>query len=189
MRLILFLAAFFMWFGSTYALATDPQTVTVLDAELVIDMKRNPHDPDPEAEVRRARYVTAQVRKALDMTKYYEVVALSEAEETVAELKDSYRYLHDCNNCEIRIGRRLDTDLIVNLWIQKVSNLIINLNLVVKNVETGEPIMTSFIDIRGNTDNSWKNGTTYLLKKFFNRYHDAVPADLDQAESVWPQSG
>lgn len=166
--------------------AADSRQIAVLDTELIIDMKRRPHDPDPEAETRRARYLSAQVRKALEMSDHYEVVSTSKAEETVKELESSHRYLHQCNNCEIRIGKELGTDLVANLWVQKVSNLIINLNMVIKDVKTGEAIMTTFVDIRGNTDGSWMNGTTYLLEKFFREYHETVPADLEQAEAVWP---
>lgn len=47
---------------------------------------------------------------------------------------------------------------------QKVSNLILNLNLVIRDTQTREPVFASSVDIRGNTDESWQHGIRYLLK-------------------------
>jgi hypothetical protein len=48
-------------------------------------------------------------------------------------------------------------------WVQKVSNLILNLNVLVRDVGTGANIATAFVDLRGNTDKSWARATDYLL--------------------------
>ena len=48
-------------------------------------------------------------------------------------------------------------------WIQFVSYLILNLNVMVVDVETGAPVARAFVDLRGSTDRSWRRATTYLL--------------------------
>ena len=48
-------------------------------------------------------------------------------------------------------------------WIQIVSYLIVNLNVVVLDVESGVPVGHAFVDLRGNTERSWRRATTYLL--------------------------
>ena len=49
-------------------------------------------------------------------------------------------------------------------WVQKVSNLILNLNLQVRDVESGAIVSAASVDIRGNTDKSWRRGAIYLLE-------------------------
>ena len=55
-------------------------------------------------------------------------------------------------------------------WVQKVSNLILNINLYLRNAATGDVLVLGSVDIRGNTDESWRRGTEYLLK------HRILPA-------------
>ena len=47
---------------------------------------------------------------------------------------------------------------------QKVSNLILNINLQVRDVGTGRLVAAGSVDIRGNTDESWRRGVAYLLE-------------------------
>ena len=49
-------------------------------------------------------------------------------------------------------------------WVQKVSNLILNLNIEVKDVSTGEVTLKKSVDIRGNTDQSWQRGISYMVR-------------------------
>jgi len=49
--------------------------------------------------------------------------------------------------------------------VQKVSNLILNVNLVVEDVATGKTLRADSVDIRGNTDESWTRGLRYLLNE------------------------
>ena len=48
-------------------------------------------------------------------------------------------------------------------WVQKVSNLILNLNIEVRDSATGEALYTRSVDIRGNTDESWLRGVRRLV--------------------------
>ena len=47
---------------------------------------------------------------------------------------------------------------------QKVSNLILNINLQLRDVATGKLVQAASTDIRGNTDESWEHGIRYLIK-------------------------
>ena len=48
---------------------------------------------------------------------------------------------------------------------QKVSNLILNVNLVIEDAATGRVLHAESVDIRGNTDESWSRGLRYLLNE------------------------
>jgi hypothetical protein len=48
--------------------------------------------------------------------------------------------------------------------VQKVSNLILNVNLQIREVASGRLVQSGSVDIRGNTDESWRRGTVYLME-------------------------
>ena len=49
---------------------------------------------------------------------------------------------------------------------QKVSNLILNINVYMEDAESGKMKFARSIDIRGNTDESWRRGLDYLLRNY-----------------------
>jgi hypothetical protein len=71
--------------------------------------------------------------------------------------------LQGCNGCDLDLARQLGADLAGVGWVQKVSNLILNLNLQVRDVATGQVAAAGSVDIRSNTDESWRRGLRYLL--------------------------
>jgi Protein of unknown function (DUF2380) len=73
--------------------------------------------------------------------------------------------LHGCNGCELRLAQRIGARFAALGWVQKVSNLILNINLQVREVATGRLIQAGTVDIRGNTDESWRRGLLYLLER------------------------
>jgi hypothetical protein len=86
------------------------------------------------------------------------------------------RALHDCNGCELDLARGLGAELAAVGWVQKVSNLILNLNLQVRDVATGTLVHAGSVDIRGNTDESWRRGVTYLINRRIFRDQPAPTA-------------
>lgn len=73
----------------------------------------------------------------------------------------------DCYGCERRMAARLGADYVLVGEVQKVSNLILAMNLVLRDVETGTMLRGMSVDIRSNTDDSWLRGMRYILKNHF----------------------
>ena len=48
--------------------------------------------------------------------------------------------------------------------VQKVSNLILNMNIYLRDVHTGQIVTAVSADLRGNTDESWSRAMSYLLR-------------------------
>ena len=71
----------------------------------------------------------------------------------------------DCNGCDSRMAERLGADYSVVAEVQKVSNLILSVNLYVRDVETGRTVEGLAVDIRSNTDESWLRGMRYILDR------------------------
>jgi len=69
-----------------------------------------------------------------------------------------------CNGCDSRLARRLGADVAVTAEVQKVSNLILTINIFLRDSQSGDLIRVGNADIRSNTDRSWKRGLDYILR-------------------------
>lgn len=72
--------------------------------------------------------------------------------------------LQSCGGCDVRFARRLGAALSVTGVVQKVSNLILNINVYVRDTGSGQLVAAASVDIRGNTDESWTRGLDWLLR-------------------------
>jgi hypothetical protein len=91
----------------------------------------------------------------------YELVDTAPVAEEVGALSS----IRGCNGCEIALGRKLGASQVAFGWVQKVSNLILNINMVVRDVGSGRLLAAGSVDIRGNTEESWRRGVVYLLDR------------------------
>jgi Protein of unknown function (DUF2380) len=80
-----------------------------------------------------------------------------------AEAKGTGFDLVNCQSCAVAGAKELGADVAVIGWVQKVSNLILNINAVIRSTATGDILSAGSVDIRGNTDESWTRGVRYLV--------------------------
>lgn len=73
------------------------------------------------------------------------------------------------NGSDSRIARELGAHYAISGEVQKVSNLILSLNLYVRDAASGDTVRAGVVDIRGNTDESFRRGYLYLLKNIIFR--------------------
>ena len=149
----------------TVQAAKQAQTIVVFDAGLVDTSLQGEMSGVNPAETQRLARVGEQLREGLQASGCYEIADPTPQAEAIHTLQNQVSYLHDCNNCEIKIAKALQADLSLVAWVQKVSNLILNLNVVIKEVASGAITKTAFVDIRGNTNRSWEHGTGYMLRR------------------------
>ena len=93
----------------------------------------------------------------------FQLVALDPVAEDLANTLNPA----DCAGCDVRFGARLGTDYVLVGEVQKVSNLILSMNLVLRDTATGQMIRGQSVDIRSNTDESWQRGMNYILKNHY----------------------
>ncbi|MBA4171924.1 MAG: hypothetical protein C0511_04515 [Hyphomicrobium sp.] len=72
----------------------------------------------------------------------------------------------ECNGCELDFSKALGAKRLVYGEIQKVSNLILNLNIYWGDVDTGKLTFVKSVDLRGNTDEGWRASLNYLMKNY-----------------------
>ncbi|WP_371345586.1 DUF3280 domain-containing protein [Ancylobacter sp. IITR112] len=153
-----FLAALLVALGPGAA-AHAATRVAVFDFELLdtsgeFDLR----GPKPE-EVHRLDLITDEVRHRLTQAGY-DVLDLTPQQAQIAEAAP----FRNCNNCELPIARALGAEIEVIGLVQKVSNLILNINFQLRDVATGQVLRAGSADIRNNTDESWLRGISYLVR-------------------------
>ncbi len=154
------LLATFCFAAAGFALASTsgwaaPRSIAVFDFDMV---NTSPAATTPE-ENGRLRALDAQLHEAL--AGRFTLVDIDPVRPALSRV----RSIRGCNGCELDLARRSGADLAAYGWVQKVSNLILNVNLVIEDAETGKVIKADSVDIRGNTDESWQRGLRYLLNE------------------------
>lgn len=123
----------------------------------LLDTSLEPVRPDETA---RLQALLPEAAATLHDQGGYEIVDTAPVADEIGRLQP----LRSCNGCELELARRLGADEAALGWVQKVSNLILNINLQIRDARTGELLRAGSVDIRGNTDDSWQRGLRYLLK-------------------------
>ena len=165
-----FIALCFAW--SLCAAAQLP-TIAVLDFEIEDDTVAQGGVSDTATQQRRLEMVAAATRQGLAEGGALDVVDNESAGALIARTR-ALQALHTCNGCELDVGLALGADLVLVGWVQKVSNLILNLNAGIKDVGTGRTLLVRSVDMRGNTDASWARAARRLAQEI----RETLPARL-----------
>jgi hypothetical protein len=72
--------------------------------------------------------------------------------------------LQACGGCDTSLAKRVGAELAITGTVQKVSNLILNMNIYVRDVSSGGTVATMSADMRGNTDESWSRTLDWLIR-------------------------
>jgi hypothetical protein len=137
----------------------EPPKAAVFDFEL-LDTSLQGEVNGPQAdEQRRLKDVTEQVRKALAEAGKFIVLDIASIN-AAAHASN----LQACGGCDVQYAQQLDADIAITGLVQKVSALILNMNIYLRDAHTGRVITSMSADFRGNTDESWSRTASYLLR-------------------------
>lgn len=152
--------ALIAWAIATNAASPAPRLV-VLDVELTGDLG----GPELAAEHQaRLKLASNRLRESLSGTGLYQIVDSGPAQKTVEELKSRYLYLHDCNGCDLDLGRQLGADQVLVAWVDRVSGLILSFTYEIHDVATGQITARKSFSFRGDNDNSWTHAIDYMVR-------------------------
>lgn len=111
------------------------------------------------ADVARLGPISDLLREQLKDSGRYEIVSTAPVKAEVAKAD-----LRACGGCANDFARKLGADVAITGEIQKVSNLILNINVYVKDLKANTPERAYSVDIRGDNDLSFEHGVKYLVK-------------------------
>ena len=141
------------------------KTIAILDFDLVDDQ----HELSPATvEYQRLRAIRDQLQEEFAKHHLYRVVDLAPASGLMQKYQAATQ-LHACNGCELEIARSLHADRVLIGWVQKVSNLILNINIQIEDVATGAVLLNKSVDLRGNTDETWRRGASSLVRSMVEK--------------------
>ena len=147
------------------AAASPPFNSVKTVAFLGVQFLNDHEDLEPTTAAERARLASIEelFKSELEASGRYRFapVAADEAAKIAAGPE-----IGSCGGCEFDYGKQLGGDFAAWIVVQKVSDLILNINVYMADVEARKLTFVHSVDIRGNTDKSWKRGLTYLVKNY-----------------------
>lgn len=141
------------------AQAAAERTVAVFDFELIdtsLDGEMNGPRADEQQRIVR---ISNDLRRRLAATTKFRVVDIAPVDAQAHAV-----HLQECGGCDADLAAKLGARLSITGTVQKVSNLILNMNIYVRNVVTGKSSAAMSVDMRGNTDESWSRGLDFLVR-------------------------
>ena len=125
------------------------------------DLVSSSPEPVPSAEKARLHMAGEELARLLRESGNYTVIDLVSETETI----ERGAMMINCNGCELVPAQQAGASLVAYGWVQKVSNLILNMNVVIKDAKTGSQLAFAGADIRGNTDQSWRRGIKFIAER------------------------
>jgi hypothetical protein len=145
--------------ASTAAHPADPPRVAFLGFA-IINTSLEPTKPEEDA---RLRMLDRMLKEKLDASGRFMLVRIPpDLQQEIANGPE----IRDCNGCERGYAVKAGADWAAWGTVQKVSNLILNINLYMEDAESGRLQFVKSVDIRGNTDESWRHGLDYMLRHY-----------------------
>jgi hypothetical protein len=109
-----------------------------------------------EAEDKRRAMISEQLREHLAKSGFEVVDTQPFAAKAAAA------NLQACGNCADDFAWALGADYAFTGVVYKVSELVLSMSVLVHDAQTSKPLTSATVDLRGNTDESWRRAIDYL---------------------------
>src|SRR5262249_55965066 len=138
---------------------TVAQSVAVLDLELIdTSLEGAIRGARPDEQERLAR-LSDRLRQLLRDSGRFSLIDITPiAHEAQAS------NLQACDGCDIQLARRIGAELAITGTVQKGSNLILNMNIYVRDASSRATIWARSADMRGNTDEPWSRTLNWVVR-------------------------
>lgn len=143
------------------ALADGPHTTAFLGVHFQNDNEM--YEPTSDAERARIRTVEEIFKsKLVESGKY----RMSDVSPDMKARIAAGQTPGECGGCEVDYGEEMGAEWVAWINVQKVSNLILNMNVYIADVRTNKMVFVRSVDIRNNSDEGWERAINYLLKNY-----------------------
>jgi hypothetical protein len=153
-----FAAAFLALAISAPACAAPPK-LAVFDFELLDTSLQGAVNGPSRDEQQRLMRASDQLRQELAASDKFQLLDISPVN-AAAHASN----LQACGGCDVQLAQKLGADLYITGLVQKVSELILVMNIYLHDAHTGRIVSAMNADMRGNNDESWSRATTYLVR-------------------------
>lgn len=151
------------------AIATPAKTkLVVLDIDLTGDLGGPQFTAEHAARLKTESEI---LRRELEKSGIYQVVDNTPALPLIDQLKSQQAYWHDCNGCDLQVGRQLGADQVLVTWVDRVSNLILSLTYEFHDVASGQIVGRKSYDFRGDNDAAWTHAITFMVRDLKEESH------------------
>jgi hypothetical protein len=140
--------------------AAEPPRLAVFDFEMIDTSLQGQVYGPREDERDRLLRTADQIRKELGESGKFQILDISPVNAAAHQSN-----LQACGGCDVKLAQELNADLEITGVVQKVSNLILNINVYLRDVHTSRLVTAASVDMRGNTDESWSRATRYLIRE------------------------
>jgi len=140
-------------------LRAEPTKVAVFDFEMIDTSLQGEVQGPRQDEQQRLAHVADQLRLALQESGRYRVLDIASVNSAAHNSN-----LQACGGCDVKLAGDIGADLAITGTVQKVSNLILNINIYLRDVHTGIAVVAMTADMRGNTDESWTRTMAWLIR-------------------------
>lgn len=144
--------------GASYA---EPQRIALLGVHFQNDNEG--YEPTTDAERSRLKAISMAFKEQLAASGKYAFVPIPASEQQEI---DAGQPVGACGGCEYDHGRDLNVEHVAWIRVQKISNLILNINVYMADVPTQKVTFIHSVDLRNNTDESWMRGLNYLVQNY-----------------------
>ena len=133
---------------SVQAGSAETLRLAVFDFEMIdTSLQGQVYGPRADEQDRLLR-TADQIRKELGESGKFQILDISPVSAAAHQ-----SHLQACGGCDVKLAQQLDADLEITGVVQKVSNLILNISVYLRDVHTGHLVALANADMRGNTMN------------------------------------
>jgi Protein of unknown function (DUF2380) len=134
--------------------------LAVLNIELTGDLGGPQFSAEHAARLQKE---SDELRHELELSGLYRIVDTSPAQPLITRLAAQQAYLHDCNGCDLEIGKQLGADQVLVTWVDRVSGLILSLTYEFHDVASGQIVARKSYDFRGDNDAAWTHAIRRMV--------------------------
>ncbi len=136
----------------------DPPKLAVFDFELLDTSLQGAVNGPQKVEQERLMRASDQLRKELAESGKFQLLDIAPVNAAAHAAN-----LQACGGCDVQLAQPLGADLYITGVVQKVSELILVMNIYLHDAHTGRIVTAMNADMRGNNDESWSRVTSYLV--------------------------
>jgi hypothetical protein len=135
------------------------RSVAIFDFEITDTSRDNQLAPTDAAHQARLAMVSERLRTRLAESGRFSVTDIAPV---AKEARASN--LQSCGGCDVSLAAKVGADFAITGMVYKVSNLILNMMIFVRDAKSGENLAVAQADMRGDTDESWSRTLDWLVR-------------------------